>query len=237
MPLLEKVLLPALVNEPPLLTGAGIKGHRKKNWYKLKRFSCYGWTSVEPPGASWEMGTKTQATPEKALEETATATRYESRVSAKGQEEALISLYKRIISFLFFHLFFPGKYVHGCCRSHASKWLAPPHMCSFSSSYQAVFKKKGSKLSYRIIHWIPVNQPNIGHKLPSQENELILKSVRNDNSEAFQFGLKKNNRHHFLNDIWGVRTLRVPTVPLPPRFALWLLPSHWTSVLLCLYLS
>lgn len=38
------------------------------------------------------MGTKTQAASEKALEETATATGYESRVSAKGQEEALISL-------------------------------------------------------------------------------------------------------------------------------------------------
>lgn len=80
-------------------------------------------------------------------------------------------------------------------------------MFSFSSSYQAVFKKKGSKLSNHVIHWIPVTQPNIDQKLPSQLNELILKLMRNK-SESCQFGLK-NNGHHFLNDIWGVRTLRV----------------------------
>lgn len=114
-----------LINESPLLTGAGIEGHGEKNWYKPKRFSCYGWTSAEPPGASWEMGTKTQAASEKALEETATATRYERRVSAKGQEEALISLYNRISSFLIFRLFFQCEHVHGCFRSHTSKRLAP----------------------------------------------------------------------------------------------------------------
>lgn len=106
-------------------------------------------------------------------------------------------------------------------------------MCSFSSSYQAVFKKKGSKLSNRIIHWIPVNQPNIGHKLPSQENELILKSVRNDHSEACQFGLK-NNGHHFLNDIWGVRTLRVSWQrPNPSSFSLLSSVTFAKSLNLC----
>lgn len=115
----------------------------------------------------------------------------------KGQEEALISLYNRITSFLVFRLFFQCKHVHGCFMSHTSKWLVPSLNLFLCSPLHHPTKQ----FSNRVIHWIPVSQPNIGYK-------LILKLMRNDNSESCPFGLK-NNGHHFLNDIWGVRILRV----------------------------
>lgn len=96
------------------------------------------------------------------------------------------------------------------------------------------FQKEKQQIIKSNYSWIPVNQPNIGHKLPSQENELILKSVRNDNSEACQFGLKKNNRHNFLNDIWGVRTLRVSwQSPNPSSFSLLCSVTFAKSLNLC----
>lgn len=125
VPLLENALLPAFDKRATFANRSRNRGAQGKELVQAEEIFMLWLTSCWTTRCQLRDGHKDTATPEKALEATATAAGYESRVSAKGQEEALISLYNRISSFLVFHLFFRCKHVHGCFMSHTSKQLAP----------------------------------------------------------------------------------------------------------------